>query len=296
MDRKNILLIIIIILVAAGIFVIKRFTGKSSDCPKMVYTISSASILAGETIHFEDNSQEANEWKWDFGDGGTSDQQSGDYTYNTGRDEPYTITLTINGKCSETTSIKVGNVVITSGDTTQKSVAIIGPSSCKVGDPVQFTNNTPGATKWEWMFGESGNADKMEQNPTYTYNKPGVYTVVLRVDASKMEGRHQISVSPKPNTGGGGGGAAAPAKISGEQLRTRFVNITKGNFDTEYYDMLKKYFCDNDHVDVMVNSKKMSIYSYCMQLEVQRNTQINDVKVDYTDGCISKVTVNQKNQ
>jgi plastocyanin len=288
MERKNILLIAIIILIAAGIFIIKRYMGGSNNCPKLVYTISSANILAGESIHFEDNTTEANEWKWEFGDGGTSDLQSGDYTYN-GPGE-FTIKLTINGKCSETTSIKVKELVVSS-DTAQKTVTILGPASCKVGDPVRFGNNTPGATKWEWLFGESGNADRTEQNPTYTYNKPGNYTIVLRVDASKAEGRHQISVTPKTAAAG----APPPAKISGADLKAKFASITIGNFDKEYYDMLKKYFCDNDHVDVMVNgSQKKSIYSYCMQLDIQRNTQISDVKIDYQNNCISKVTVTQK--
>ncbi len=294
MERKNIILIAVIILVAAGIFFIKKYMGGSNDCPKLAYSVSSTSILAGESIHFEDNTNESNEWKWEFGDGGTSDQQNGDYTYNSAGD--FTIKLTINGKCSESTAIKVGELIVTSGDTTQKAVTILGPASCKVGDPVQFTNNTSGATKWEWQFGESGNADRTEQNPTYTYNKPGVYTIRLLIDASKSEGRHKIMVSPKPNSGAAGGvSGPPPAKMSGDELKLKFTAITSGNFDTEYYTMLKKYFCDNDHVDVIVNgSQKKSIYSYCMQLDIQRNTKINDVKIDYADNCISKVTVSQK--
>lgn len=288
MERKNIILIIAIIFIAAAIFIIKRYLGEDNNCPKLAYTISATNILTGESIHFEDNTAESNTWKWEFGDGGTSDLQSGDYTYNSAGE--FTIKITINGKCSETTSIKVKELIANT-DTTQKAVTILGPASCRVGEAVHFGNNTSGATKWEWQFGESGNADRTEQNPTYTYNKPGNYTIVLLVDASKTVGRHQIIVTPKAPEAG-----KAPApKLSGEDLKAKLASITKGDFDKVYYPMLKKYFCDNDHVDVVINGgQKKSIYSYCMQLDIQRNTQINDVKIDYQNDCISKVTVTQK--
>ncbi len=292
MERKNIILIVAIILVAGGIFAIKKFMGGDSGCPKLIFGISSNSILAGESIHFEDNTTEANDWKWDFGDGGKSEDQSGDYTYKSAGE--FTITLTINGKCTETTTIKVGDLNISSNDTMQKAVAIIGPASCQVGDAVQFSNSTEGATKWEWQFGESGSNDKFEQNPTYTYNQPGKYTIVLRVDASKAEGRHAITVTAKPVTGGGGGAAPAP-KLTGPELKAKFEKITAGEFETVYYPMLKQYFCNDNNVSVVINgSKNTSIYSYCMKLDIQRNTKFSDVKVEYgSNGCISKITVTQ---
>jgi PKD repeat protein len=295
MERKNIILIIVILLVAGGIFAVKRFMGADSGCPKLTYTISSNNILAGETIHFEDNTADANEWMWEFGDGGTSDAQSGEYTYKSAGE--YTITLKINGKCSETASIKVAELNISSNDTAQKTVEIRGPASCMVGESVQFGNNTPGATKWEWQFGESGSNDKFEQNPSYTYESPGSYTVVLRVDASKTEGRHKITVSPKPAASASSGGGAPAPKLSGAELKAKFESITKGNIENVYNNMLKAYFCNNNQAEVVINGeKKSTIYSYCNKLDFQRTIQIIDVKVEYNSaaGCISKVMVTQK--
>jgi len=291
MERKNILLILAIVLIAAGIFVVKRYLGGSSDCQKLSYSISAKSVLVGESIHFEDNSPDANDWKWDFGDGGKSELQNGDYTYNTAGD--YVITLIVNGKCTETASIKVNELTISSADTTQKQVVIMGPPTCYVGEKVQFGNNTDGAANWEWMFGESGTTDSKDQNPSYTYDKPGVYTVVLRVDNSKSEGRHKINVITKPAATGAG--APKPEKISEAQLKAKFESILQGNFSDVYYDMLKKYFCNNDHVTVEINGDKTKgIYSYCMQLDIQRNTKIADVKITYDSNCISKVSVTHK--
>ncbi|MCX5769395.1 MAG: PKD domain-containing protein, partial [Candidatus Hydrogenedentes bacterium] len=45
---------------------------------------------------------------------------------------------------------------------------------------VQFTDTSTGnPTAWEWDFGDGGSSS--EQNPLYTYNTPGVYTVSLTV-------------------------------------------------------------------------------------------------------------------
>jgi PKD repeat protein len=44
---------------------------------------------------------------------------------------------------------------------------------------VNFTDQSTGATSWSWDFGDTGTS--AEQNPIYTYNTPGVYTVSLTV-------------------------------------------------------------------------------------------------------------------
>ncbi|MCD4732345.1 MAG: choice-of-anchor D domain-containing protein, partial [Bacteroidales bacterium] len=45
---------------------------------------------------------------------------------------------------------------------------------------VQFTDLTTGnATFWEWDFNNDGTIDSYEQNPSFTYNDVGIYTVVL---------------------------------------------------------------------------------------------------------------------
>lgn len=294
MERKNIFLILGIILIAVGIFSIKKCMSGDSGCPKLDFTISSATILAGESIHFEDNTAEANEWLWDFGDGQTSDLQSGEHVYAEAKDE-YIIKLTINKKCSETKTIKVSSVVISSTDTAQKDVVILGPTSAEVGDAITFGNNTDGASKWEWQFGESGANDKFTQNPTYTYNSPGKYTVVLRVDNSKKEGRLTIQIRPKPAAPKPG--APPKPKITGPALKAQFESILQGNFGIVFYDMLKEHFCNDNNVNVNINGEKnLGIYSYCMKLDIQRNTKISDVKVEYDakTNCINKVSVTQK--
>jgi|GEM_PF-1628502 len=46
---------------------------------------------------------------------------------------------------------------------------------------VNFTDQSTGATSWEWDFNNDGALDADEQNPSYTYDSEGTYTVSLTV-------------------------------------------------------------------------------------------------------------------
>ena len=51
-----------------------------------------------------------------------------------------------------------------------------------LGTAIQFTDlSTGNPTSWEWDFDNDGTIDSYEQNPSYTYSTPGVYTVSLTV-------------------------------------------------------------------------------------------------------------------
>jgi YVTN family beta-propeller protein len=48
--------------------------------------------------------------------------------------------------------------------------------------PIQFTDFSKNATKWNWNFGDG--SDSTDQNPTHAYSAPGIYTVNLIVSNS----------------------------------------------------------------------------------------------------------------
>jgi PKD repeat protein len=50
------------------------------------------------------------------------------------------------------------------------------------GAEIQFSDTTNGSpTNWEWDFQNDGEVDSYEQNPVWTYNDPGYYSVALTV-------------------------------------------------------------------------------------------------------------------
>lgn len=65
---------------------------------------------------------------------------------------------------------------------------------------VQFKDETQGApTTWKWEFGDGGTST--QQNPTYTYNKPGVYDVKLT--ATNAFGGNPVTKTAYINVGNG---------------------------------------------------------------------------------------------
>jgi hypothetical protein len=57
------------------------------------------------------------------------------------------------------------------------------PISGEVPLTVQFTDTSTGKIfSWEWDFDGDGIIDSREQNPSFTYNFPGIYTVRLRIN------------------------------------------------------------------------------------------------------------------
>ncbi len=47
----------------------------------------------------------------------------------------------------------------------------------QVGTPIQFSNQSTGATSYLWDFGDGGSSTAL--NPTHTYSAAGIYTVKL---------------------------------------------------------------------------------------------------------------------
>ncbi|MHB8103680.1 MAG: PKD domain-containing protein [Methanosarcina sp.] len=123
----------------------------------------------------------ASVYMWDFGDGGTSRNKNPGHTYL----EPgnYTATLKITrGPYYSTASHTI--TVPGTDPATQPPMAHLTAVSKTGTAPftVQFIDkSTGGPTAWMWYFGNGDGALSREQNPTYTYTKPGVYTVSLQV-------------------------------------------------------------------------------------------------------------------
>jgi len=126
------------------------------------------------TVNFTDKSTGTiTSWWWEFGDGGTSAEQNPSYTYQNSGD--YTVSLTVTGPSGSDTEIKTDYVSISdvpvadfSGSTTAGCQPLI----------VDFTDlSTGNPASWNWDFGDGGTS--IEQNPIYTYNDPGVYTITL---------------------------------------------------------------------------------------------------------------------
>ncbi len=128
------------------------------------------------TVDFTDLSTGvADNWSWDFGDGGSSTAQNPSHTYAAAG--TYTVSLTAGGPGGSTTETKVDYVVVSEpapvAEFSGTPLAGVAPMT------VSFNNLTTGGpvTTWLWSFGDTNSSTA--ENPTHVYTVPGTYTVSL---------------------------------------------------------------------------------------------------------------------
>ncbi len=155
------------------------------------------------TVHFTDESLgDPDRWHWDFDDGTTytDGPNPPDHIFQLARQ--YTVNLTVykdNPLAGQTGTESIGTEsisiektisssalrVITVTDVALPEVSFKATSPISGTAPltVSFEDTTDPAKfdpiEWLWEFGDG--AMSTEQNPTHTYEKPGMYTVVLNV-------------------------------------------------------------------------------------------------------------------
>ena len=119
-----------------------------------------------------------NSWKWDFGDGNTSNQQNPKYTYRV--PGTYTVILTVGtDKGCNKVIVKPNYVTISQGVT--PSFSYSDPSVCRAPATVGFTNtsNGPGNLSYNWSFGDGSSTST--QSPIHQFSVNGTYHVSLIV-------------------------------------------------------------------------------------------------------------------
>ncbi|NIQ88285.1 MAG: PKD domain-containing protein, partial [Deltaproteobacteria bacterium] len=107
-----------------------------------------------------------------------STEQSPLYTYSS--PGVYTVALTASGLGGSDTNTKTDYITVYNPAGTDFSAT---PTSGPAALAVTFTDLSTGdVDTWSWDFDNDGTEDATEQNPLYTYNTPGTYSVTLSVD------------------------------------------------------------------------------------------------------------------
>lgn len=142
--------------------------------PNVGFNVTGIGCTVPLTVGFTNTSSSgANfSYAWNFGNGQNSNSQNpANVTYNTAGNfgVQLTVTNTTTGcVASYTDSIVVSNF----------QAAITAPAAGCVGTAISFQDNsTAGANAWSWNFGGQGNS--AQQNPTFTFNTAGTYTITL---------------------------------------------------------------------------------------------------------------------
>ncbi|WP_304019311.1 PKD domain-containing protein [Methanospirillum hungatei] len=177
-------------------------------------------------VQFTDCSKGAvEEWKWDFGDGGTAYEQNPSHVYQ--RPGKYTVTLTVSSPTAGTSTKVKEKYIIVEPSCIIEARFRADPTSGAAPLTVKFTDlSVGGPTMWAWDFGD-GTTD-MVANPTHVYKNPGTYQVRLTASSQTCEsGVSETTIKVNP--------PAIKADFSADPrsgeapLTVQFTDLSTGN-------------------------------------------------------------------
>jgi len=133
-------------------------------------------------VSFTDTSTgEITGWSWDFDNNGTEDSTDQNPTHTYTDSGTYSVTLEVTGPGGTDTEIKTNYITVTEEPIPPAADFSGTPTTGTVPLEVSFTDTSTGEiTEWSWYFGDTSPTNN-EQNPTHTYDAPGIYTVSLTV-------------------------------------------------------------------------------------------------------------------
>ncbi|MCS7074679.1 MAG: PKD domain-containing protein, partial [Bacteroidia bacterium] len=174
------------------LYVVNVYEGGCSGSDSILITVAPSPIAnfahsgggncEGQTVSFEDRTQNATFLAWDFGDGSSvSNERNPVHFYS--RPGVYIVRLTAtNGFGCRTITESTQAITVNGGivaDFTSNPAA--GSGLIVLPDArVEFTNLTVGAVRYFWNFGDGFTSS--EENPVHVYESPGSYKVVLLVE------------------------------------------------------------------------------------------------------------------
>lgn len=290
-DNRNriYLYIILAILVLAVVFLlIKLLVGNREINAHLLRN----EIFLNENLVYTDNTPGSSEWKWEFGDGSRSKEQSGYYRFKEAG--TYLVRLTVDQSLQQQFAVVVKDTVPMA---VTDSIRISGPTAGVTG--MQLRLEAEGdANIFEWSFGETGRVDAKGRNAYYTYRSPGRYTVALQTDKSPVPVYTVLNIT-EPMTDIGLVDPNAGGQALMDDFKTRLQAIANGaNFNTHYYYLVRKYLCNGEKTTAQAEDetgkKKTDFYSYCIGLTFSKNVVIDEVSLTLAPSrCVSLVQVKQ---
>ncbi|MBT5132033.1 MAG: PKD domain-containing protein [Flavobacteriales bacterium] len=146
------------------------------------------------TVDFLSNSQYANTWLWEFGDGAASSSANPTYTYQF--PGSYDVKLTVTGPGGDKDSEEALGAVVVNAQPLASFVH--APNEVRVpSEPVTFVNYSQFADNYFWDFGDT--ITSTEENPQHYYKEAGNFFPILV--ASTNEGCIDTMISTIPVVG-----------------------------------------------------------------------------------------------
>jgi gliding motility-associated-like protein len=155
------------------------------DKPVVNFTVNDSSGCYPKTLQFTDLTNPGSgtnaSWLWDFGDGTFSTQQNPSHRYTSGGNFNVTLQVTNSNGCINSFT-KIGYIQLNTGIVPAFTNSVA--TTCAPPSNISFTNTTTGppTLSYAWQFGDGGLSN--QQNPSYIYTTPGLFTVTLIVTST----------------------------------------------------------------------------------------------------------------
>jgi PKD repeat protein len=184
----------------AAVQALQRYVSSLPAASTADLAASTTTGSAPLTVRFTDRSSgSVKAWRWEFGDGGRSQEQNPTHVYQ----EPGNYTVTLRAYGPGGVGVKTREALIRVQPVLAPPVAAFfaDPTAGPAPLAVHFSDQSTGqATVWQWDFGDGQTGSG--RNPVHTYDAPGQYTVTLTVtgpagsDSKAIAGLVAVSAAP----------------------------------------------------------------------------------------------------
>lgn len=211
--------------------------------PVADFTAQPIPVCGRQPVFFTDLSVPADQWLWDFGDGGTSTLQNPSHSYSdTGY---FTVTLIATNNGCPDTIVKANYPYVL-----PPIARFVATANCSNRLQFTFTDQSIAPQSWRWDFGD-GNTSTA-QNPVHTYPAFGPYTVRLIVtNGTCADTLSQVIQAIDENP-------AFSANIT-SGCKNLFVNFTASNIS---FPLIASYYWDFGDGSVQTTSAGGIGYTY----------------------------------
>jgi len=311
-DKSVVYVFIAVFLLSVSVFAF-RYT-KYSPCENVTFKIDKTEKTVGSLIKFEDFTETATTWYWDFGDNSISGTQKEQFHIYKEPGE-YTVKLIVNDICehSETITIEEKKELL---DPSKFPVFKL-PKSIKVGQKLRVKDESNNASTWEWRFGETAKVNANTKRASYVYTKPGLNTVSLIINGdlkyvtqktieviplkevkkevidipdapsrpnADIKDRPDVTIKDKPVTK-----KLAPY-INEADFSEKLMTVAEDEASAKQFS---EYFCGDVNKNIVVNGKSTTFLLFCEKISGKRRTRIKKLQIyrDKGSNCIKTVTI-----
>ena len=292
---------------------------------------SAITIHTRDSIYYQDaavslsaSSNDVQRFEWDFGDSTTEVSNVPNVIHRYKEPGTYTVTLTAPDKDPFWKRLRIMPSPKITDTHLQPTFTV--PDVVMVGKQATFTDNTSGATSWEWSFGESDDVDNTNRVASYIYKSPGSKKVYLKINGQYDRATEKlILVKADPRMEEKESKPRVEAKVNHNQPKPQMKDTptTKSNkpeevkkeewpsiSNSDFREQLKlvasgirtstdfsKYLCD-PNIEANYNGETMNFSEMCKKIKDEmedanyvKSVSVIQKKFDNNSGCVTGVIV-----